>query len=131
MTYEVTVQGAATPQGWHVQLEGADAPVARDRTLDKAHPGNLERLAATDPSADHSGSTLVILPAASDLRTDIRAARTATLEAAAAQEAAARATRDLVIRLDAAGYRSADIAGPLGASRTRVSHRLHADRAAT
>lgn len=131
MTYEVTVQAARTPQGWDLTLEGEDAPIARVRTLDKARPVILEHLATTDPSVDHSGLTLVILPAASELGEDIRAARAATLEAAAAQEAAARATRDLVIRLDAAGYRSADIAGLLGVSRSRVSQLLHEGRAAT
>lgn len=131
MTYEVTVHAARTPQGWDLTPEGAGAPVASVRTLDKARPAILEHLATTDPSVDHSGLAVVILPAASELGEDIRAARTATVEAAAAQEAAARATRDLVIRLDAAGYRSADIAGLLGVSRSRVSQLLHEGRAAT
>lgn len=131
MTYEVTVQATRTPQGWDLTPEGADGPVARVRTLDKARPAILEHLAAADPDADHSEATLVILPAAGELGADVRAARTATVEAAAAQEAAARATRDLVIRLDAAGYRSADIAGLLGVSRSRVSQLLHEGRAAT
>ena len=131
MMHEVTVQAARTPQGWDLALDEASAPVAQVRTLDKARSAILEQLATTDPSVDHSGLTLVILPAASELGEDIRAARAATLEAAAAQEAAARATRDLVIRLDAAGYRSADIAGLLGVSRSRVSQLLHEGRAAT
>src|SRR5699024_1673890 len=131
MTHEVTVQATRTPQGWDLALDKASAPVAHVRTLDKARSVILERLATTDPSVDHSGSTLVILPAASELGEDIRAARAATVEAAAAQEAAARATRDLVIRLDAAGYRSADVAGLLGVSRSRVSQLLHEGRAAT
>ena len=125
MTHEVTVQATRTPQGWDLTLEGGDSPIARVSTLDKARPAILEQLNA---GADHSESVLVILPAASELGADIRAARTATLEAAVAQEAAARATRDLVLRLDAAGYRSADIAGLLGVSRSRVSQLLHEGR---
>src|SRR5699024_12601641 len=104
MTYEVTVQAARTPQGWDLTLEGEDPPIARVRTLDKARPVLLEQLDATDPSADHSGSTLVILPAASDLGTDSRAHRTATPAAAAARAPAARATRAAAIPLDAARY---------------------------
>lgn len=128
MTNEVTVQATRTPQGWDLTPEGEGTPVARVATLDKARTAILEQLAATDPDIDHSDRAVVILPTAGDLGADIRAARTATLEAAAAQEAAARATRDLVLRLDAAGYRSADVAGLLGVSRSRVSQLLHEGR---
>lgn len=122
---EVIAHATRTSQGWEISLPGDPVPVGQVRTLDKAPALILDHL-----DGDAAGTAVIVIPAGTDLAADIRTARTSTREAAAAQEAAARTTRDLVLRLDALGYRSADIAGLLGVSRSRISQLLHEGRAA-
>ncbi|MDR6939325.1 hypothetical protein [Arcanobacterium hippocoleae] len=73
------------------------------------------------PEVDHSGWDIDVIPSLDGLSTQIEAAKSATLAAAKAQEAAAAQTRAVVHNLLAAGVTSSDAAVIMGVSRGRIS----------
>lgn len=121
MSNEVTVVATRWTKGWELGLPGAADPITQVATLDKAPQQVIDYLDTVEPDVDHGDWIVTVLPSDEEISTEIRTARDATRAAARAQEDAARSVRVLVARLDAAGYRAADIAGVLGITRARVS----------
>ena len=124
----VAITATQRVDGWELAITGEGEPFATVRTLDKARQAVIDHLDTATPDADHSATATTIVPADATLAQQVREVRDATTAAAAAQEAAARSTRDLVAALDQQGFKSADIAGILGVSRGRVSQLLSESR---
>lgn len=121
---EITVVATRWGLGWELSVPGSEDPITQVATLDRARQQVIDYLDTVDPDTPHADWTVTVIPDDAALGTEIREVRAATRAATSAQESAARATRDLVVRLRGLGYRSADIAGMLGVTRSRVGQLL-------
>lgn len=119
----VTATFARWAHGWELTVEGEQDVSTQVATLSRARQQVRDYLDTIDPEVDHSAWTVTLRPADQALEARVSAVRQATKDAAAAQETAARESRDLVARLKGAGYKGADIAAILAVSRGRV-HQL-------
>lgn len=136
MKNEIVVHATRGSQGWGLTLHGEQSVFAHVSTLDKARELTVAHLATGDAGTDRADrigailrSDVTILPSDEDDAERVLAVREGTVEAARAQEAAARGVRELVAALDRKQYKSADIAGLLCISRGRVSQLLAEARA--
>lgn len=124
-----THQATATREGrfWVIQVPGVG--VTQGRTVAEAREMTIDLIAVmTEVPATEVDVDIEFV--VGDVRPDdVRGAREAVAEAAAAQERAARMSRQLVGRLRDAGVSGRDVAGILGISPQRVSQLDH-DRAA-
>lgn len=116
---KITAGARRWDRGWELLLDGE--VVSQAAALDKAEQQIRDYLDTVDPEVDHSDWAVVIEPDLGALGSRVRAAKTATLNAARAQEEAAREASSVARQLRAAGVSVGDSAAILGVSKARVS----------
>lgn len=119
----VTVTFERWTHGWELTIEGEEEVSTQAATLSGARQQVRDYLDTIDPEVDHSAWSVVLKPADEELRAQVAMAATATRDAAAAQEQAARERRALVAQLIQSGYKGTDIAAILDVTRARA-HQL-------
>lgn len=120
----VTVTARRWERGWELKIDPDN--ITQVRSLDKAAQQVRDYLDTLDPSTDHSAVEVELRPDLGLLGVKVTAARSATLDAALAQAAAAQETRAVVAALRAEHYSGNDIAALLGVSKGRVSQLTNA-----
>ncbi|MCJ1683250.1 MULTISPECIES: antitoxin HicB [unclassified Rathayibacter] len=115
----ITVTAHHWEHGWELWIDGET--VTQVSALDKAVQQVRDYLDTVDPSVDHSGWDVTVVPEIGPLGAEIIEARRATEQAAQASVAAAVRSRAAARRLREAGYSVTDSAAILGVSRGRVS----------
>lgn len=115
----ITATARRWEHGWELWLDGEAA--TQVSTLDQAPAQIRDYLDTVDPGVDHAGWQVVVTPELGELGERVRAARSATIAAAQAQEDAARRAREVAKALREAGLSVTDSAAILGVSRGRVS----------
>lgn len=118
MTSVYTVRAVKWDGGWELHIDGEGE--TQVRTLEKADQ-QVRNYLETVHEADFSGAEVNVLPDLNGLEAEIIETRNEIRDAAAAQERAAKHSRDLVRRLREQGLSVADTAAVLGVTRGRVS----------
>ncbi|MDR1386110.1 MAG: antitoxin HicB [Propionibacteriaceae bacterium] len=119
MRKAITVIAHSWALGW--ELIVGDLGATQVRTLARAERQVRDYLDTIDPDVDHAGWAIEIVPALGPVSEEVRAAKAATVAAAAAQVEAGRRLRAVVRELRSQGLSLEDTACVLGVSKGRVS----------
>lgn len=115
----ITATAKRWERGWEFSIDGE--VVTQVSALSKAEQQIRDYLDTVTPEVDHSDWTVTIEPDLRELGQRVHAAKVATLNAAEAQEDAAREASAVARQLRAAGVSAVDSAVILGLSTARVS----------
>jgi len=116
---DITVKASRWTLGWELSVEGVG--VTQVRTLARAEQQVRDYLDTIDPSMDHDGWMIRVVPDLGSVIDEVRGAQAASEAAAVAQAEAGRRMRAVVRRLRVLGLSLADTACILGVSKGRIS----------